>query len=86
MLIYLRSVDTRIHNILFNGDNIHPNFINMVGSVSSIYISGVRSLGHQVKPNMAAKGDPNLRQSQSPYAVFHVYVYSKNCAGGLKPT
>ena len=29
---------------------------------------------------------PNLRQSQSPYAVFHVYVYSKNCAGGLRPT
>ena len=51
-----------------------------------IYISGVRSLGHRVKPNMAANGGPNLRQSQSPYAVFQVYVYSKNCAGGLKPT
>ena len=23
---------------------------------------------------MAANGGPNLRQSQSPYAVFHVYV------------
>ena len=39
-----------------------------------------------MKPNMAANGGPNLRQSQSPYAVFHVYVYSKNCAGGLKLT
>ena len=33
-----------------------------------------------MKPNMAANGGPNLRQSQSPYAVFHVNVYSKNCA------
>ena len=38
--------------------------------MSSIYISGVRSSGHRVKPNMAANGGPNLRQSQSPYAVF----------------
>ena len=38
-----------------------------------IYISGVRSSGHRVKPNIAANGGPNLRQSQSPYAVFHVY-------------
>ena len=44
----------------------------------ALYISGVRSSGHQVKPNMAANGGPNLRQSQSPYAVFHVYAYSKN--------
>ena len=54
--------------------------------VSSIYISGVRFSGHRVKPNMAGNGGPNLRQSQSTYAVFHVYVYTKNCAGGLKPT
>ena len=61
--------------------------IGLVDPVSFyIYISGVRSLGHRVKPNMAANGGPNLRQSQSPYAVFHIYVYSKNCAGGLKPT
>ena len=30
--------------------------------------SSVRSSGDRVKPNMAANGGPNLRQSQSPYA------------------
>ena len=49
----------------------------------ALYISGVRSLGHRVKLNMAVNGRPNL--FQSPYAVFHVYVYSKKCEGGLKP-
>ena len=38
-------------------------------------LSGVRSSGHRVKPNMAANRGPNLRQSQSPYAVFHVYMH-----------
>ena len=51
-----------------------------------IYIYIVRSSGHRVKPNMAVNGRPNLRQFQSPYAVYHTYVYSKNCAGGLKLT
>ena len=42
---------------------------------SELYIysvSGVRCSGHRVKPNMAANGGPNLCQSQSLYAVFHV--------------
>ena len=58
---------------------VHTAYVNCTRGnlkpVSSIYISGVRSSGYRVKPNMAANGGPNLRQSQSPYAVFHVYVY-----------
>ena len=63
-----------------------PSSIKGHTSELYIYISGVRSSGHRVKPNMADNGGPNLRHSQSPYAVFHVYVYSKNGVGELKPT
>ena len=35
-----------------------------------IYISGVRSSGHRVKPNMAANGGPNLRRLILPTRSF----------------
>ena len=38
--------------------------------MSSIYISGVRSSGHRVKPNMAANGGPNLRRLSLPTRSF----------------
>ena len=33
-------------------------------------------------PSEAKYGGPELRQFQSPYTVFHVYVLWKNCTGG----
>ena len=38
--------------------------------MSSIYISGVRSFGHLVKPNMAVNGGPNLRRFSLPTRSF----------------
>ena len=35
-----------------------------------IYIYGVRSSGHRVKPNMAANGGPNLRRLSLPTRSF----------------
>ena len=60
----------------------------------SIYISGVSSLDIYIWSELSlyiylewvqsSGGGRNLRQS--PYAVFHIYVNSKNCAGRLKLT
>ena len=35
-----------------------------------LYISGVRSSGHRVKPNMAVNGGPNLRRLSLPTRSF----------------
>ena len=36
----------------------------------ALYISGVRSSGHRVKPNMAVNGGPNLRRLSLPMRSF----------------
>ena len=51
----------------------------LVCAVSSIYIWS-EIFG---SPSEAKHGGQTY---VSKYAVFHVYVYSKNCAEGLRPT
>ena len=36
----------------------------------ALYISGVRSSGHRLKPNMAVNGGPNLRRLSLPARSF----------------
>ena len=50
--------------------NMCADGVCKVIAVSSIYISGVRSFGHRVKPNMAVNGGPNLRRLSLPTRSF----------------
>ena len=46
------------------------NFDGLGSNPWALYISGVRSSGHRVKPNMADNGGPNLRRLSLPTRSF----------------
>ena len=50
----------------------YANYMNLVktSELYILYISGVRSSGHRVKPNMAVNGGPNLRRLSLPTRSF----------------